>query len=52
MCPKDSKKVNIFEISSLEVYDRGGGCPGSTLYIASLHVLVLEYGHGLNYLLL
>ena len=31
-CPKDSKKVNIFEIGSLVVYDRGGGCPGSTLY--------------------
>ena len=29
---KDSKKINIFEIGSLEVYDRGGGCPGSTLY--------------------
>ena len=23
-CPKDSKKVNIFEIGSLGVYDRGG----------------------------
>ena len=24
---KDSKKINIFEIGSLEVYDRGGGLP-------------------------
>ena len=31
-CPKDSKKVNIFEIGLLEVYDGGGGCPESTLY--------------------
>ena len=28
---KDSKKVKIFEIGSLEVYERGGECPGSTL---------------------
>ena len=28
ICLKDSKKVNIFEIGSLEVYDRGvGGVP-------------------------
>ena len=31
-CPKDFKKVNIFEISSLEVYNRVEvGCPGSVL---------------------
>ena len=32
ICSKDSKKVNIFEISSLKVYYRGVGFPGSTLY--------------------
>ena len=31
--PNDSKKVKIFEIGLLEVYEGGGGvgCPGSTL---------------------
>ena len=37
-CPKDSKKVNIFEIGSLEVYDRGGGVAHGLHCIASLHV--------------
>ena len=32
MCPKDSKKVNIFEISSLEVYVWGGGPRVYTVY--------------------
>ena len=32
---KDSKKLNIFEIHTLELLVGGGGCPGS---IASLHV--------------
>ena len=25
ICPKDSKKVKIFDVGSLEVYERGGG---------------------------
>ena len=33
----DSKRVNIFKIGSLEVYDRGGGSQGLHC-IASLHV--------------
>ena len=40
ICPKVSKKVNIFEIVSLEVYDRGGGA--QVLHcIASLRVWVI-----------
>ena len=39
-CPKDSKKVNIFEIGSLEVYDRGGGVAQGLHCIASLHVYI------------
>ena len=33
------KKVNIFEIGSLEVYDRGEGVTQGLHSIASLHVL-------------
>ena len=36
---KDSKKVKIFEIGSLEVYERGGVAQGRH-WIASLHVYV------------
>ena len=43
-CPKDSKKVNIFEIGSLEVYYRGGVAQGLHC-IASLHVYIYMYVH-------
>ena len=44
-CPKDSKKVHIFEIGSLQVYDRrgGGGCQGSTLYCVLTSIYICMY---------
>ena len=46
-----SQKVNIFEIGSLEVYDRGGGGAQVLHCIASLHVLysfILSKGGSLS----
>ena len=45
----DSKKVKIFEIWTLEIYERvGGGCPGSTMNCVLTCILIISNFHSVS----